>query len=68
MAHPEMSQPGLHPVKLVIDTDAKETLGEDVSDRDFPEYKFLLCHKKRRDLDLEEFRSDIKNHANKLKT
>ena len=53
---------------LVIDTDAKETLGKDISDRDFPEYKLLLCLKKRRDLDLEEFRSRyIKDHANKIK-
>ena len=53
---------------LVIDTDAKETFGDDVSDRDFPEYKILLCHKKRRDLDLDDFRSRyIINHANKIK-
>ena len=53
---------------LVIDTDAIQTFGSDVSDKDFPEYKILLLHKKRRDLDLEDFRSIyLKNHSNRIK-
>ncbi len=53
---------------LVIDTDARQTFGEDASDRDFPEYKILLFHKKSRELAIEDFRTRyINNHAKRIK-
>jgi hypothetical protein len=39
-----------------LDTDAYETLGDDPSDNEFPEYKIMLFHKKRRDMSVEKFR------------
>lgn len=39
-----------------LDTDAHEIYGNDPSDSEFPEYKIMLFHKKRRDFELEEFR------------
>ena len=39
-----------------LDTDAHETMGDDPSDGEFPEYKIMLFHKKKRDMSVENFR------------
>lgn len=39
-----------------LDTDAYESMGVDPSDAEFPEYKIMLFHKKKRDMDIEYFR------------
>lgn len=40
-----------------IDTNSTDTYGDDPSDMDFPEYKLMLFHKKRRDMKLNDFSS-----------
>ena len=44
-----------------LDTDAYESMGDDPSDNEFPEYKIMLFHKKRRDMSLEKFRMSYLN-------
>lgn len=41
---------------LALDTDAHEISGSDTSDKDFPEYKLMMFHKKRRDMEIDRFR------------
>jgi hypothetical protein len=41
-----------------LDTDAHTIYGEDPSDEEFPEYKIMLFHKKKRDSSIEEFRAN----------
>jgi uncharacterized protein (TIGR02118 family) len=40
-----------------LDTEAHEVMGVDPSDAEFPEYKIMLFHKKKRDMSLTDFRS-----------
>ena len=49
-----------------IDTDAHETFGNDPSDIEFPEYKIMLFHKKKRDMTIEMFREIYLNDYPKL--
>ncbi len=53
---------------LALDTDAHEIGGSDTSDNDFPEYKLMLFHKKRRDIKIDKFREMYLNdYADSLK-
>ena len=49
-----------------LDTDAHESMGFDPSDSEFPEYKIMLFHKKRRDISVEKFQKLYLNGYVKL--
>jgi hypothetical protein len=51
-----------------LDTDAHAIFGDDSSDEEFPEYKIMLFHKKKRTLSIDSFRSSyLENYADSIK-